>query len=84
MRCCGTNCAKGLLLRMEQGMTMLSRMDQEPMDVWVAGLESFFIACDRAMLLKQRAARFMPRAQGRATMVQKRTSHITIVLDERS
>jgi large subunit ribosomal protein L22 len=28
--------------------------------------------------------RFMPRAQGRATRVRKRTSHITVVVDQKS
>ncbi|MBW2039367.1 MAG: 50S ribosomal protein L22 [Deltaproteobacteria bacterium] len=27
--------------------------------------------------------RYMPRAMGRATMIRKRTSHITVVLDEK-
>ena len=27
--------------------------------------------------------RYMPRAMGRATMIRKRTSHVTVVLDEK-
>ena len=30
------------------------------------------------------AGRFMPRAHGRTTRVRKRTSHLTVVVDERS
>lgn len=37
------------------------------------------IVVDEGMKLK----RYMPRAQGRATEIQKKTSHITVILDER-
>ena len=37
------------------------------------------IAVDGGSVMK----RFMPRAHGRATVVRKRTSHLTVVVDER-
>ncbi len=37
------------------------------------------ITCDQGPTLK----RFRPRAQGRATRINKRTSHITVVLSEK-
>ena len=37
------------------------------------------IAVDGGAVMK----RFMPRAHGRATVVRKRTSHLTVVVDER-
>ena len=52
------------LLRMEQGLALLSRMDQEPAEAWLAGLDTFFVACDRAMLLKQRELQALPPEMG--------------------
>ena len=45
-------------------------------------VDSFFIKhifADEGPMLK----RFRPRAMGRATRIRKRTSHLTIILDER-
>ncbi|MEC9491852.1 50S ribosomal protein L22 [Flexistipes sp.] len=44
----------------------------------VSGLKIKEIRVDGGPILK----RYMPRAYGRATMIRKRTSHITVVLSE--
>ena len=55
----------------------IANADQKKIDVDRLYVKT--IAVDQGPTMK----RFMPRAMGRATSIRKRTSHITIVLDER-
>ncbi len=49
-------------------------------DVDVDGLVISKITVDQGPMLK----RYLPRAMGRATMIQKKTSHITVVVEDES
>jgi large subunit ribosomal protein L22 len=55
----------------------IANADQKKVDVDRLYVKTIMV--DQGPTMK----RFMPRALGRATTIRKRTSHITIVLDER-
>jgi large subunit ribosomal protein L22 len=55
----------------------IANADQKKVDVDHLYVKTIMV--DQGPTMK----RFMPRALGRATTIRKRTSHITIVLDER-
>lgn len=55
----------------------IANADQKKIDVDRLYVKTIMV--DQGPTMK----RFMPRALGRATTIRKRTSHITIVLDER-
>jgi large subunit ribosomal protein L22 len=55
----------------------IANADQKKIDVDRLYVKTIMV--DQGPTMK----RFMPRAMGRATTIRKRTSHITIVLDER-